>query len=105
MKPSEMVQRLKDGEQPIDLSIQKWQDIVDGTGGDLASSNCALCDTYTCHECPLTVLMSDKCNDEGSTYDRYLWYEGTDETKRAKDMVKLLKKCKKAMTEVGLYKP
>lgn len=37
-------------------SIQKWQNIVDGTGEDLGTKNCPLCQLYwedSCSGCPV----------------------------------------------------
>lgn len=41
-----MLLRLCKGEDSLDLSIQKWQDIVDGNTADLGSVSCALCERY-----------------------------------------------------------
>ena len=39
-----MLARLAKGEDPLELSIEKWQDIVDGKGRDYSTKNCALCE-------------------------------------------------------------
>ncbi len=54
MKQREMLRRLKAGENPLELSIQKWQDIVNGKGKDDAELNCALCEVYRNHIEPFT---------------------------------------------------
>lgn len=38
-----MTERLAKGEDALELSIEKWQDIVDGKGEDKSTSYCALC--------------------------------------------------------------
>ena len=52
MNHTEMVRRLDDGEDPFDVVIEKWQQIVDkdikndgSEDGDL-SNNCAFCHLY-----------------------------------------------------------
>lgn len=77
MKREEMLRRLERGDDPLDLSIQKWQDIVDclqkirsvrefdedlERGGD----NCALCETFPdCTGCP--VYEKTGCTDCAKT--------------------------------------
>jgi hypothetical protein len=58
MNREEMLQGLKDGKDPLELSIQKWQDIVkqieDGILPDYCGvdrSNCALCEVYDIDDC------------------------------------------------------
>ena len=56
MDRKEMLKRLRRGEDPLEVSIQKWQDIVDGKGEDLGEENCALCKAYprkNCKGCPV----------------------------------------------------
>jgi len=50
MEREEMFERLEAGEHPIDLSIRKWEDIVDGVGKDEGGGNCALCQKYDCYD-------------------------------------------------------
>lgn len=45
-----MILRLKQGENPLKLTIEKWQDIVTGKGKDNCRDNCALCETYRVSE-------------------------------------------------------
>jgi hypothetical protein len=63
MNRREMLQRLKDGESPLEVSIQKWQDIVDGTGINESSDNCALCETTdtTCDNCLIQIKTGISC--------------------------------------------
>jgi len=52
MTRDEMLKRLKAGEDPLELSIQKWRDIVEGKGEDLGINNCALCEKFeNCQAC------------------------------------------------------
>jgi hypothetical protein len=55
MDRKEMLERLEAGENPLEVSIQKWQDIVDGKGKNDGAFNCALCLTFRCKDCPVTV--------------------------------------------------
>lgn len=57
-----MLKRLKAGEDPLELSIQKWQDIVDGKGEDDGSENCALCEVYDCSNCIITKEWETRCS-------------------------------------------
>lgn len=54
-----------DDEDLIKLSIQKWQDIVDGTGTDEGITNCALCQKYYysgchCDDCPIKKITGQR---------------------------------------------
>jgi len=67
MNREEMLRRLRAGEDPLDLSIKKWEDIVSclsrvQSAGkfdyalDVAGRNCALCEVYGskgCEGCPV----------------------------------------------------
>ena len=69
MNRAEMLRRLKMGEDPLEVSIQKWQDIVDGKGIEEYRDNCALCevhrtsweeelkqsDSVACGKCPVKL--------------------------------------------------
>jgi len=74
MKREEMLRRLKDGEDPLELSIEKWEDIVkhlESIGSlldydeslDDGAENCALCELYnesdeehdSCYYCPVNM--------------------------------------------------
>lgn len=57
MTPKEMEERLDAGEDPLELSIEKWKDIVEGKGFDKGRHNCALCFLYEgegCKHCPIS---------------------------------------------------
>lgn len=48
----------KSVDELIDMSIQKWRDIVAGEGTDLGTKNCALCMRFYkkwCSGCPISV--------------------------------------------------
>ncbi len=63
MNRSEMLRRLAAGEDPLELSIEKWQDIVDGKGKNGASDNCALCEKYVICDVCLIFKKTGKCCD------------------------------------------
>jgi hypothetical protein len=67
----------------LKLSIRKWEQIVEGTGVDTGSDNCALCVRFTdgdgqvqCEEegevCPVAKATGNKMC-EGSPYTDWLW--------------------------------
>jgi hypothetical protein len=61
MNREEMLIKLKRGEDPLDLAIEKWEDILYNEGVDYQSENCALCATHEdCDDCPLYAL--DVCS-------------------------------------------
>lgn len=62
MTRNEMLKLLKDGEDPLEISIQKWEDIVrvakdpdsniqDIEMMDASANNCALCHIYYLNNC------------------------------------------------------
>ena len=67
MTREEMLKRLKAGEDPLDLSIEKWRDVVKHLNRitefvefnqeiEMEASNCALCFVYArykCNGCPV----------------------------------------------------
>ena len=76
MNRKEMLARLKKGEDPLELSIEKWQDIVDGKGSDYGHLDCALCETHECSECPIGDCV-------GTPYDAYWQATSTKQRKKA----------------------
>ena len=82
MKVREMRKRLDAGEDALELSIEKWQDIVDGTGEELEDKNCALCKLYNkkeeneesnCLPCPIYKRTGKKyC--QNTPYEEYYCY-------------------------------
>lgn len=63
MKMREMLELIDKGESPLDISIKKWEDIVNGVGNDEGLDNCALCYVYSngdggdddCDCCPVKM--------------------------------------------------
>lgn len=79
MKRKEMLARLAKGEDPLELSIEKWQDIVDGKGRDYGITNCALCAThFLCDNCPVEDCYDTPYHD----------YEKATSTKARKEAAK-----------------
>jgi len=76
MRESEVRERLRNGEDPLKLAIEKWKRIVDGTGEDLKGNNCALCIAYRekdlcCTGCPVSQKV-DSFGCDGTPYIEYL---------------------------------
>lgn len=66
MTPTEMEYLLSCGANPLELSIAKWADIVNGVGEDALDTNCALCATFRnylcvreCTKCPVSIQTGD----------------------------------------------
>ena len=99
MNHDEMIKRLGKGEDPLELAIQKWQDIVDGKGTDIGHLNCALCETYgaTCSSCPIN---KEKGGCGNTPYNDYCHADDKQDTKgalkHAKRELKFLKSLRKA---------
>jgi len=56
MDREEMLERLAGGEDALEISIRKWEDIVAGKGKNEGASNCALCEKYGCLICPVQKI-------------------------------------------------
>lgn len=60
-------------------SIAKWQAIVDGSGGDRHSKNCALCrvflDAHDCVGCPVNDVSKTGC--VGTPYSLWIKHHAT----------------------------
>lgn len=110
MNRREMLKRLKAGEKPIDLAIEKWEDIRDGKGRDRGHKNCALCEVDEekskgycnyfegcCNYCPITKYYKYDCITLGHPYISYL------KTKDPTMMLHLLYWVKQKMIENGEY--
>lgn len=72
MDKKEMSARLKKGEDPLELAIEKWQDIVEGKGKEEGWQNCALCARYgnsVCQGCPVSATGHMVC--ERTPYTEY----------------------------------
>ena len=71
MNRTEMLEKLKVGEDPLEISIKKWRDIVEGEGKDNGVKNCALCKVYEgCCGCPVKSETGLKYCD-GTPYEMY----------------------------------
>lgn len=94
MDRMEMLERLGKDEDPLELSIEKWQDIVNGKGKDFGTDNCALCEVYECHECPVDKITGKGCGSTPfSDYQNAMTEE--DFVKAAKAEVEFLKSLRK----------
>jgi len=66
MTRSEMLRRLRRGEDPRDLSEEKWDNIRHGKGVDRLDENCALCEEYfgkACEGCIVYIKTGKRaCN-------------------------------------------
>jgi len=95
MNRAEMLRRLKAGEDPLELSIEKWQDIVDGKGRNSGAKNCALCEALHCGKCS----VSDKTglpSCEGTPYMEFVLCSTKSERLRcAKEELEFLKSLRK----------
>lgn len=102
MYAKEMVERVENGEDPLELSIEKWVDIVDCfenaetdsdcTGLENSSSNCALCFTHPdCDNCPV-YLFTGIIGCADTPYVKFISTYGISEKKRiAKKELEFLK--------------
>lgn len=71
MTPENMFERLNKGEDPLELSIEKWKDIEEGSGESYGAENCGLCaDNYRCGTCPAHVLEESCCNGLCDKHDK-----------------------------------
>lgn len=62
-----MLERLKAGYSPIDVSLEKWYDLLkEWDMGSSSGLNCALCEMYSpeCSKCPLFKTGNQCCPDE-----------------------------------------
>jgi len=81
-----MLKRLKAGEDPLDLSIEKWKDIVNHLNEiqcvedfnkelEEGEENCALCEVYgakDCKDCPV-YQRTGKEGCLGTPYSEFKW--------------------------------
>ena len=85
MDRKEMLARLKKGEDPLELSIEKWKDIVEGKGEDVATLNCALCEVHKdCKTCPIF----EKSNEHDCHNTPYVTYQMAIATNKNEKVVK-----------------
>lgn len=103
MNRKTMLARLKAGEDPLELSIEKWRDIVDGKGRDSGESNCALCETHkegyrvNCEECRIYIETGQHSCD-GTPQERYVWAKGKEKEELARAELEFLKSLRKEAT-------
>lgn len=78
MDREKMLYKLVEGKEPLDVAINKWEDIANVQDNkhkkthirhplDEGPDNCALCEVYGCGKCPLFLNYKVKCDD--SLYD------------------------------------
>jgi hypothetical protein len=73
MDRKELKKRLENGEDPLELSIEKWEDIVEKNNGQnpMYWNNCALCLTFwnaDCTGCPVRERTGHDCC-EGTPFE------------------------------------
>ena len=62
-------------EHAVQLSIEKWEDIINDEGIDDGGFNCALCHQYIrCYECPIHKL-TDKFDCRGTPYEKWIQHQ------------------------------
>lgn len=99
MNREEMLARLKKGEDPLELSIEKWEDVVDkGLDADQGWENCALCEKYfpsgcsdPCKGCPI-FEKTGKHFCDGTPYEKYQITADEDIAKEEVEFLKSLRK-------------
>ena len=85
MDRKEMLARLKKGENPLELAIQKWRDIVEGKGKDEGVYNCALCEVHEdCETCPIF----EKTKEWDCQNTPYIAYRDAIEASKSKRVLK-----------------
>jgi len=78
---SEMKARLDMGEDPLEISILKWKDIIYNGGKDNGMMNCALCNAYYdvqsdgCDTC-LVMLKTGEAGCDGILYEEWDLHHG-----------------------------
>lgn len=108
MNKKEMIKQLKRGIHPIDVTIQKWIDILNEVSVnrlrtrhqyDEGQSNCALCYVYgDCKACLVFLKYKVKCdgsknkNDKKYKKDFYAQYRETGNAQIVIDMLNNIKK-------------
>ena len=99
-----MNELLASGMSRIDVSIEKWRQIVDKKVDIVTgtyASNCALCDAYicSCHRCPL-YMIDERCTKPDGAYLNFLSAVDLDDDEKAYEyaekMYSNLVKCKEA---------
>lgn len=103
MNRKEMLRRIKAGDKPIDIFIDKWIDILEGIGYDLLSNNCATCELYKFpyHNCPLDVYKIISDNLQGGCGGYY--HTGNMKYYDKQCMLSFLYAVKEEMIKDGVY--
>ena len=74
MKRQEMLDRLVNGESPIDIAIEKYKGALKGER--IYSNTCPLCEIHiNCYECPI-MLFTGKHGCQNSPF--WEWFENRD---------------------------
>ncbi len=79
MDREEMIRRIESGEPLIDITIDKWKDIIEGTGICLGVNNCALCYAYIrekCENCPICKFTGHRSCDDTPFREWFVHYIG-----------------------------
>lgn len=69
-----MKNRLEAGEDPLELSIEKWLDIAAGENVNVGPANCALCHLYLsnhCEKCPVFIHTKQRFCQGTPYFDAY----------------------------------
>ena len=107
MNRQEMLALLAQGESPIDVSIKKWQDIVDACASSLpyqemGADNCALCETtkakWNCADCPYMMYYGHSCLNAAFS-DFYVARNKSERLRAAQAMVEELEAIKNAQKD------
>lgn len=76
MNEKQMVKKLEKGFHPMDLAIEKWEDILTGKGTDIGGANCALCHYYhTCDRCPVFLITHISCLNINAPYKKWFSHQ------------------------------
>lgn len=96
MNREEMMRRLKAGEDPLEVSIAKWQEIVKNNGKKPDGTNdvatCALCETYPesdCNGCPVAKKAGEHCC-MNTPYEKWVFADDNNKLQAAKEELAFL---------------
>jgi exonuclease VII small subunit len=96
MNREEMLRRLDAGEDPLEVSIAKWQKIVENNGkrpdGTNDAATCALCETYQesdCNGCPVTKKTGEGCY-MNTPYKKWIFANDNNKLQAAKEELAFL---------------
>ncbi|GAH69020.1 unnamed protein product [marine sediment metagenome] len=114
MKRKDMIRRLDAGEKAIDLSIEKFEDMLNGNGSDDGSANCACCYTDgegSCTTCAICRYDAEqwKLSESGNACDDAFSYDfcsnlpSETDKEGLKKAIEYMKRVKQWMIEKGEY--